>query len=314
MERSGTNGAHNLIGAVGANVASALFQGVGLAAFLLPFLLLAAAWRRVRSRRINAPVYRLTGLVLLVLSASALLALANFHPLKDASYHAGGLTGALISRALVGGLNAVGATILLAAIALTGLLLATNFSFARSYESTVSLLGDRFAWLRNLPKTFREWRQLRLARWHMRAEARREAKANRTALKASGQTSAVAGSAIDETPQNVIVTTSRVQNRANANGAELATGFSNVTAATVTAKAAAAGAGAGTASAKRSLWPSRGKALPATESAALEEMVRDAAVKRKTESPASGTLPFEGSADSRRRPPRPTINCLRSNF
>jgi len=294
---AGQTDAHNLIGTVGANVASALFQGVGLAAFLLPFLLLGAAWRRVRSRRINAPVYRLTGLVLLVLSASALLALANFHPLKDASYHAGGLTGALISRALISELNAVGATILLAAIALTGLLLATNFSFARSYQSTVWLLGDRFAWLRNLPGKFREWRQLRLARWHMRAEARRQAKANRAALKASGQTAEVAGSAIAETPQNVIVTTSRVQNESNANGAELATGFTSVNTATVTAKAAAAaaGAGAGTASAKRSLWPSRGKALPATESAALEEMVRDAAVKRKTESPASGTLPFEGS-------------------
>src|SRR5918998_5295032 len=42
----------NLVGAVGANVASALFQGVGLAAYLLPLLLLAAAWRRFRTRRI----------------------------------------------------------------------------------------------------------------------------------------------------------------------------------------------------------------------------------------------------------------------
>src|SRR5438132_6771115 len=59
--------AHNWIGSVGANVASAFLQGIGLAAYLLPFLLFAAAWRRVRSRRINAPLSLLVGLVVLVL-------------------------------------------------------------------------------------------------------------------------------------------------------------------------------------------------------------------------------------------------------
>src|SRR5690242_10980872 len=122
--------ARNWIGAVGANVAAALFQAIGLAAFLLPLFLLGAAWRRVRSRRISAPMFRLVGLVLLVLSVTALVTLANIHPLRDSSYHAGGLTGVLIARALVSGLNTVGATILLIAIAATGFLLATNFSFA----------------------------------------------------------------------------------------------------------------------------------------------------------------------------------------
>ena len=66
---AGESGTHNWIGAVGANVAAGLFQGIGLAAYLLPFLFLAAAWRRVRSRRINSPMMRLLGLVVLVLSA-----------------------------------------------------------------------------------------------------------------------------------------------------------------------------------------------------------------------------------------------------
>src|SRR6267378_7134729 len=72
---AGESGTHNWIGAVGANVAAALFQAIGLAAYLLPFLLLAAAWRRFRSSRINAPVSRLAGLILVVLSSSALLTL-----------------------------------------------------------------------------------------------------------------------------------------------------------------------------------------------------------------------------------------------
>src|SRR6266571_8409243 len=52
---AGESSAHNWIGAVGANVSAGLFQAIGLAGYLLPFLLLAAAWRRFRSRRINAP-------------------------------------------------------------------------------------------------------------------------------------------------------------------------------------------------------------------------------------------------------------------
>src|SRR5437870_7092487 len=131
---AGETGAHNWIGAVGANVSAGLFQAIGLAGYLLPFLLLAAAWRRFRSRRINAPVSRLAGLVVLVLSSSALLSLANIRPFFDASVNAGGLAGAIIARGLVAGLNTIGATILLAAIAATGVLLATNFSFAAFYE------------------------------------------------------------------------------------------------------------------------------------------------------------------------------------
>src|SRR6266550_2893015 len=92
---AGESATHNWIGAVGANVATVLFQAIGLAGYLLPFLLLAAAWRRFRSRRINAPVSRVTGLLVLVLSAAALLSLANIRPFFDASFNAGGLVGAL---------------------------------------------------------------------------------------------------------------------------------------------------------------------------------------------------------------------------
>src|SRR6266700_489016 len=244
--------ARNWIGTVGANVSAALFQGIGLAAYLLPFLLVAASWRRFRSRRIAAPLLRLIGLLVLVLSSSALLSIANIQPLFDASFHPGGLSGELIARALVTGLNRVGATILLIAIAATGLLLATNFSFARLYEAIVSALSNRFERLGSIPRKIRAWRQARVLPAQMRSEARQQAKAER------------------------------------------ATAFVSDSATTITAKAAAAAAGAGAATAKRSLWPSRGKVTPAAESAVVEDMLRDAAVKRKTESPASGSLPFDG--------------------
>src|SRR5438128_2139501 len=293
---AGQTEARNWIGAVGANVSAALFQGIGLAAYLLPLLLVAASWRRFRSRRISAPLFRFIGLVVLVLSSSALLSLANIHPLFDASFHPGGLTGELIARAMVSGLNRVGATILLIAIAATGLLLALNVSFASLYESVVSLLSNRFLWLGNIPRKFRVWRQARVARSLLRTEARQQAKADRAALKAARRNGKVSESATGggETLQSVIVTTSIAPSQLSTENAELATGFASASATTVTAKAAAAAAGAAIAPAKRSLWSSRGRATPVAESAVVEEMVRDAAVKRKTESPASGSLPFDG--------------------
>src|SRR5437764_7405711 len=173
---AGETGTHNWIGAVGANVAAGLFQGIGLAAYLLPFLFLAAAWRRFRSRGINAPVSRLVGLIVLVLSSAALLSLANIKPFFDASFNAGGLVGALVARALVGGLNTIGATILLVAIAATGLLLATNFSFAQFYETFATTLGDRFGALRSIPERFRAWRQARREKRQQRIELKRHAR------------------------------------------------------------------------------------------------------------------------------------------
>src|SRR5437016_11726935 len=192
---AGESGTHNWIGAVGANVAAGLFQGIGLAAYLLPFLLLVAAWRRFRSRRINSPMMRLAGLVVLVLSASALLSLANIRPFFDSSFNAGGLTGAIIARALVAGLNTIGATILLLTVAATGVLLATRFSFAGFYEKLSLLFSDRFAALRAIPERFRAWRLARRERKILRAEARRRAKAERAALKAGAFPAAGEGEA-----------------------------------------------------------------------------------------------------------------------
>ena len=284
---AGEASARNWIGAVGANVAAALFQTIGLAAYLLPFLLLAAAWRRFRSRRINAPVTRVAGLILLVLSSSALLTLANIRPFFDASFNAGGLAGAVIAHAFVSGLNTVGAAILLAAIAATGLLLATKFSFALFYEN---LTRNRFTTLRAIPQRFRAWRLARRARKQLRIEARRQAKADRAALKQGAGPSEDASSDFPSIAPNTRIAGSQT----NPDGSELAEAFASFSSSTPTeTKAMAAAAGAATVP-KRSLWPSRGKATPAAESALVEEMVRDAAVKRKSESPATDSLPFDG--------------------
>jgi S-DNA-T family DNA segregation ATPase FtsK/SpoIIIE len=280
---AGQVGASNWIGTVGANVSAALFQAIGLAAYLLPVLLLAVAWRRFRSRRINAPISQIAGLVVLVLSLSGLLSLANIRPFFDASFNAGGLSGAIITGALVAGLNTVGAAILLAAIAATGVLLATNFSFALFYENITVTLGNRFHALRLVPEKFRAWRQARRARRQERLEMHRQARADAATAVNAQSTEAIG---------TQIVSNEREGTHAGAaDGDELAAAFESFTTAQKTMSAAA---GAATAPAKPSSGLSRGKSTETAESAIVEEMVREAAVKRKTEAPATGALPFDG--------------------
>src|SRR6185295_15624458 len=77
-------------------------------------------------------------------------------------------------------------------------------------------------------------------------------------------------------------------------GNEIAAAFATFTGETGGQRTMSAAAGAATAPTKRLSLPAKGKSTTAAESALIEEMVREAAVKRKTESPATGALPFEG--------------------
>ena len=271
---AGETSAHNWIGTVGANVAAALFQSIGLASYLLPVLILAAAWRRFRSRRINAPVSRLSGLTVVVLSSAGLLSLATIRPFMDASFNAGGLIGAIVARTLTAGLNTIGAAILLATLTITGILLATNFSFANFYENFAA--GSRFSSLRSIRERFRAWRQ-----------ARRERRLQRIALKRQ------AILPIDAASDEIQISQHQVPAEIKSSNSELARAFESFTAATASPKTMSAAAGAATAPAKRSPWSTRGKTETA-ESAMVEDMVREAAVKRKTEAPSNAALPFDG--------------------
>jgi S-DNA-T family DNA segregation ATPase FtsK/SpoIIIE len=180
----------NLAGSIGANLAASLFQAFGLAAYLVPLLLIAAAWRRFRIRRFHAPLSRVIGLALLTLSVSALLAISGMRPLYDASFQPGGLMGTVIARVLASGLSNVGASVLLVAVAATGVLLATDFSFALAYERLALALEDRLAHLHALPQRFRAWRKSRRQQALARIEARRAARAEQEKRRAPEKTAA----------------------------------------------------------------------------------------------------------------------------
>jgi S-DNA-T family DNA segregation ATPase FtsK/SpoIIIE len=201
----GESGARNWTGRLGANVAAALFQSFGLAAVLLPLLLVAAAWRRFRTRRIHAPLSRVIGLAALTLAIASLLALYVAEPLFDRSFNAGGFIGVLVAESLKGVLNTVGATVMLIAAASVGLLLATNFSFVTAYERTATALANPSGAFRKTLERLHAWRAARRAQALARAEVRREARAAReaeehsAALDASASTSNTASPAISVT-------------------------------------------------------------------------------------------------------------------
>jgi DNA segregation ATPase FtsK/SpoIIIE, S-DNA-T family len=291
---AGQSETNNWAGAIGASVAAALFQFIGLAAYLLPVLFLAAAWRRFRTRSIHAPLNRLLGLVTLVLAAAALLSISQLRPLFDSSVQPGGLVGTLIARALASGLNTVGATVLLVAIACTGLLLATNFSFVGLYEKIVQLVGNRFEVVHSLPARFAAWRGARreqaLVRKEKQAALKAEQEAARAALREVRELTPAERVAEFMKEPETVPPTSVVR------GETVSSARASIAGVAEPARAAAAAAGATiveSRSGRRSIFPS-GNSAVGVEDPDAEEMVKGASVLRtQAEAPATGKLPFD---------------------
>src|ERR1700754_540826 len=280
----------NWAGAIGANVAATAFQFIGLASFLLPLLLFAAAWRRFRRSTVHHAWTRIVGLLVLVIAASSVLSISQMRPLFDASVQPGGLLGAVVSQGLASGLSNVGATVLLVAIAATGLLLATNFSFIRLYEIVVNAIGSRFAFVGKIPERFAAWRQER----RELAEKRRETKA---AIKAERE---AARNTLQQTLN--LTPAERVADFMNQPPASEPVQVIRAETKTTEPKASVAAAGAASVSAppmpivsgrasKRAIITSG----DTDEDETLEEMVKGASVLRvKTEeTPATTKLPFD---------------------
>src|SRR5829696_549686 len=182
---AGRTETHNWAGAIGANVAATAFQFIGLAAYLLPLLLFAAAWRRFHASGVHHTWTRIAGLLVLVVAAAALLSISQLHPLFDSSVQPGGLLGAIVAQGLASGLSNVGATVLLVAMAATGLLLATNFSFVRLYEIILNTIGSRFAFVGKIPGRLRAWRLQRIEQAKLRKETKAAIKAEREAARSA---------------------------------------------------------------------------------------------------------------------------------
>jgi S-DNA-T family DNA segregation ATPase FtsK/SpoIIIE len=146
----------NFAGRIGAFVAEASYQLMGFAAFLIPAALGVIAWHYFWCRKIESGYTKLVGVVMLVGSASALLALA-FGPLQNGAPHV--RPGGAIGEALAGGfvlyLNRTGAAIVLLAVFALAVILATQFSFGVAFSAAASRLRLQ----RGLVDRFRAWQE-----------------------------------------------------------------------------------------------------------------------------------------------------------
>ncbi len=284
---------HNWAGAIGANVAATGFQLIGLAAFLLPLLLFAAALRRFHTATIHRPLMRIGGLLILVVAASALLSISHLRPLFDSSVQPGGLLGAVVAQGLASGLSPVGATVLLVAIAATGLLLATNFSFVRLYEILANAIGSRFAFVGKLPERFRAWRVMRAEQARLKKETKAAIKAEREAAKSALKQTVNLTAAervadfMKEPVKPVVEPAPVIRTEAKSTAIEPQ----------ATAVAASASAGVGIAPVVTERSRRRSIITDVTEEEEdAEEMVKGASVLRvKAEAPATAKLPFDSS-------------------
>ncbi len=160
----------NLIGKAGSHVADLTLQLLGLAAFAIPVLLLALAWKWLRSDPIGSQWVKVAGSLMLVLGFCTALSLGpNWNPFSG-TVAPGGLLGILLADYLVSILNPTGAVLLNAACLTLSLYLVSTFSVTK----LPIWLSGPIGLIRRMVESFRAWREMRRQRALERAAAKAE--------------------------------------------------------------------------------------------------------------------------------------------
>ena len=126
--------AHNYTGLIGAFLADAMLQTLGIAAFLFPILLIRLGICWVRSRACGSALARFSGLALWILFAPAAVALLPTHTLFRSALPLSGIAGRIVADAMVHLLNLPGACIVIALMVALSLYLASTFAFNTARE------------------------------------------------------------------------------------------------------------------------------------------------------------------------------------
>jgi S-DNA-T family DNA segregation ATPase FtsK/SpoIIIE len=121
----------NLVGSVGANLSEGALQFLGFCAYLVPFLMGWSGWKRFWNKTGESRTFRLSGTLLIVLSAASLLSLLlRERRIGGSPYNAGGWLGDLLSSYLRLNLGTAGTALVCLALIGVGILMATRLSLA----------------------------------------------------------------------------------------------------------------------------------------------------------------------------------------
>jgi S-DNA-T family DNA segregation ATPase FtsK/SpoIIIE len=165
----------NLVGYLGSYVSDLLVQFCGLAAFLIPLLVFALAWRWIRSEAIEAGAIKVLGSVLLTLSVCAGLSFLPWHIYGGAT-RLGGVLGLLLARYLLDTLNLAGALVAVLTATVVSVYLVSRFTMA----TLGGWLAGPIGWFGRRREAWRAWReraQARAIEKAREAQARRELRA-----------------------------------------------------------------------------------------------------------------------------------------
>ncbi|MEO8736618.1 MAG: DNA translocase FtsK [Edaphobacter sp.] len=149
--------AHNWAGIVGAYLADAILQMIGVAAFFLPLVLgrLGLCW--MWSRPAGSPLAKSIGLGLWVVFGPAAIALLPGHILWRHTLPIEGVTGRLLADGMVQYLNLPGACIVVALMVALSLYLTTTFTFNTAREWSLI----HFSFAQSLWERWVRWRSRR---------------------------------------------------------------------------------------------------------------------------------------------------------
>ena len=121
--------AHNWAGLLGAYLADATLQVIGIAVFLLPVLMVRLGICWMRSIPAGSPLAKNVGLALWVVFAPVAIALVPHHFLWRHALPLEGVSGRILADGMVHFLNLPGTAIVTALMVAMSLYLATTFTF-----------------------------------------------------------------------------------------------------------------------------------------------------------------------------------------
>jgi S-DNA-T family DNA segregation ATPase FtsK/SpoIIIE len=184
-----TGPVRNFIGPIGAFLAELLIpQLFGVAALLVPLVLGITGWKLFWCRPIEAPYTKAAGLLLLLVSLTALLTLTfGVVTIEGEQVRAGGATGQLAAAMLTTSFNRTGACIVVATSLFVSLILATQFSFAAFLSGAARFLAARAQAVRTAWAHFLEARRKERMRRDVIKKHSREKEAVDEATQARGE-------------------------------------------------------------------------------------------------------------------------------
>jgi DNA segregation ATPase FtsK/SpoIIIE, S-DNA-T family len=157
----------NFAGRVGAFLSELSYQVLGYASYLIPATIAVAGWHYFWCRRIDAIYTKLVGAGMLFACAAAFLGLTlgrvDFGP---RAFRAGGYLGEWLGGFMADYLSRTGSVIVILALIVAAVILATQFSFGRLFSAIFAGLGGVGS---QGIVAFRQWREQR-----RKAQQRRE--------------------------------------------------------------------------------------------------------------------------------------------